>query len=269
MGGCSAMARAVYPAWDEDEAFFDERPARRARKKPLPWFRMLLMSCLIVGGLAYVARQKGDGGQVAARKAVPSTILIAPAPVWTPVASAPALYTIEKASGAPAIEARQHTSGAREDALTFGRFGEARHMRVTFIQGSPESGRSFFVDIVRRAAEAGLAVSRNSLSRVVATKFGPVEAAAMTLVGNREQECQTFRFSERDSGFGFQGWICGADAADMDDAQLACFIDGITLAGVSDPSVKALFVRAEKSRTEACGVASRTASAGVMPPPRP
>ncbi|WP_052954783.1 hypothetical protein [Microvirga vignae] len=263
------MARAGYPAWDEDETFFDERPARRARKKPLRWFRMILMSSLMIGGLVYFAQHKSSEVQVAARKSVPASVLIAPAPVWTPVAPTPALYVIERASAPPTVEARQHTSGAREDALTLGRFGDARHARLTLIQGSPDPARSFFVDIVRRAAEVGLAVSRNEQSRLVATKFGPVEAAAMTLVGKSEQECQTFRFADHDSGFGFQGWMCGADAAGMDDAQLACFIDGITLGSASSPSLKALFVRAERSRTEACGVASHTAASGVRTPPRP
>jgi hypothetical protein len=263
------MARAGYPAWDEDETFFDERPIRHARKKSLPWFRMILMSSLMIGGLVHFAQHKGTKVQVAARKSVPASVLIAPAPVWAPVAPTPALYVIERASTPPTVEARQHTSGAREDTLTMGRFGDARHARLTLTQDSPEPARSFFVDIVRRAAEAGLAVSRNEQSRLVATKFGPVEAATMTLVGKSEQECQTFRFADRASGFGIQGWICGSDAAVRDDAQLACFIDGIALAGASSPSLKALFVRAEKSRSEACGPSARTASIGVRAPSRP
>ncbi len=261
------MARAGYPAWDEDEAFFDERPARRARRKPVRWFRLILMSSLFIGGLVYLARQKENETQVATRTGVPSSVLIAPAPIWSPVAATPALYAVEKASGNVSIEARQHTSGAREDTLTLGRFGEERHARLTLIQSSTEPPRSFFVDIVRRAAQAGLAVSRNAQSRMIATKFGPVEAAAMTLVGKGEQDCQTFRFADRDSGFGIQGWMCSASA--LDDAQLACFIDGIALGHAASPSLKALFARAERSRTEACGPGARTASIGVRPPARP
>lgn len=263
------MARAGYPAWDEDETFFDERPARRARKKPLPWFRMILMSALMIGCLAYFAQHKGTKVQVATRKSVPSSVLIAPAPAWAPVAPASALYVIERASAPRTVEVRRHTSGAREDTLTLGRFGDARHARLTLSQGSPEPAHSFFVDIVRRAAEVGLAVSRNEQSRLVATKFGPVEAATMTLAGKSEQECQTFRFADRASGFGIQGWICGSDAVIRDDAQLACFIDGITLAGAGSPSLKALFVRAEKNRSEACGASAHTASIGIRAPPRP
>ncbi len=263
------MARSGYSAWDEDETFFDERPTRRARKKRLPWFRMILMSSLMIGGLVYFAQHEGTKMQVAARKSVPSSVLIAPAPAWAPIVPTPALYMIERAFASLTVEARQHTSGAREDTLTLGRFGDARHARLTLTQASPEPARSFFVDIVRRAAEVGLAVSRDEQSRLVATKFGPVEAAAMTLVGKSEQECQAFRFADRDSGFGIQGWLCGSDAAALDEAQLACFIDGITLAGAGSPSLKALFVRAEKSRSEACGPGARTASIGVRTPPRP
>ncbi|SCY17668.1 hypothetical protein SAMN02927923_00767 [Microvirga guangxiensis] len=230
------------------------------------WFRMILLSSLIVGGLVYFAQQQEAEVQVTARRGVPSSVLVAPAPIWSPVAATPALYAIEKAS-APHIEARQHTSGAREDILTLGRFGDAHHVRLTLIQGSTDPARSFFVDIVRRAAQAGLAVSRNAQSRMLATKFGSVEAAAMTLVGKIEQDCQTFRFADADSSFGFQGWVCGADA--LDDAQLACFIDGIALGNAASPSLKALFVRAERNRTEACGPSARTASIGVRTPPRP
>lgn len=264
------MARAGYPAWDEDEAFFDERPARPARKRRFSWIRVTVMSSLIVAGLAHLAERKGgERPAVAPAEGVPASVLIAPAPVWIPVAPAPALYAVENAAGTPAVEARRHTGGAREDTLTFGRFGDARHMRITLVQGSAEPARSFFVDIVRRAAEAGLAVSRKAQGRMVETKFGPVEAAAMTLAGRSEQDCQAFRFSDRDSGFALQGWICGGEAAVMEDAQLACLIDGITLAGAGSPSLKALFARADKNRTGACSLASRTAAAGVRPPPRP
>lgn len=262
------MARAGSPAWDEDEAYFDERPGRAARRKPIRWFRVTLMSCLIVGGLVYFARQKTEETQVTARRSAPPSVLIAPAPAWTPVASKPALYDLERTAGALAIEARQHTSGAREDTLILGRFGEARHARLTLVQGSAEPVRSFFVDAARRAAQAGLAVSRIAQSRIVMTKFGPVEAAVMTLVGSREQECQAFRFSDGDSGFGFQGWLCDEEGG-ADDAHLACFIDGIGLSGAGSPFLKALFLRVERSRTDSCAVAARTPLFGVRPPPRP
>lgn len=261
------MARAGYAPWDEDDAYdmVVERSSRHARKKRPPFLRMALMSTIIVTGLAYFAQNRQPGEQEA-RKAVPSAVLIAPPPMWNPVSATPALYAIDRGASSLTLEARQHTSGAREDTLVLGRFGEARHARITLVQGSAEPARSFFVDIVRRAAQAGLAVAREAQSRVVRTKFGPVEAAAMSLAGASEQDCQAFRFSDQDTAFGFQGWLCGSGAASVDEAQLACFIDGIALTGAGSPSLKALFVRAERGRVESCGPDARTASIPVRPP---
>lgn len=262
------MARAGLAEWDEEDAFdYDERPIRHARKRRLPWLRMTLMSSLIVTTLAYFAPRETMDEKPANRQGVPVSVLIAPAPLWNLLPQAPPLYGFEKNTLPVTAEVRQHTSGAREDTLMLGRFGDARHARITLFQGSPEPARTFFVDIVRRAAQAGLAVSRNAQSRMVTTKFGPLEAAAMTLTGPREQECQAFRFPQNEAGFGFEGWLCGSTA--VDEAQLACFIDGLALPGAGSPSMKAVFARAEANRIEGCGSAPRTASITLKPPPRP
>ena len=89
----------------------------------------------------------------------------------------------------------------------------------------------------------------------------------MTLAGKGEQACLAFRFSGAGDDFSFQGWLCGSSAPD--EAQLACFVDGITLSGNASPSLKAVFAQAERSRTEACGTLARTASVAVRPPARP
>lgn len=265
------MAHATYADWDEDDAFASrrERPARRARRRRLPWLRMILASGLIVSGLVYHAQRQDPAKPAAAPQPVPNAVLIAPEPVWRAISPLPAHYALERSSGLVSPEARRHANGGREDTLTVSAFGQPGHARIVLAQGVAEPTRSFYVDVVRRAAEAGLAVARNSQSRTVATKFGPVEAAAATLAGTVEQPCQTFRFTDADAGFGAIGWLCGADSHPVDDAQLACFIDGIGAAVSASPSLKALFARAERTRTEACGPASRTASVAVKAPPRP
>lgn len=263
------MARAGIPAWDEDESFFEERPARRrVRRKRRSWPRLILTSGLMIAGLVYLAQQKSGETGGESRSDGRTPVLIAPAPAWTPVDATPALYAIETSTGPRSVETRQHTSGAREDTVTMGRFGDPGYTRLTLVQNSSEPVRSFFIDIVRRAAQAGLAVPRTSQARTIATKFGPVEAASVTLAGSGERDCRAFRFSDGPSGFGFQGWTCGADAAPPDDARLACFIDGITLSGAGTSSMRALFARAERNRTEACTV-GRAVSTGVRSPPRP
>ncbi|MBB3021201.1 hypothetical protein FHR70_004292 [Microvirga lupini] len=261
------MPRAAYAEWDEEDLadWIDERPARRVRRRRGSWLRLIVMCSCSIAGLAYLALQQEPTHRPAERsKEVPSSVLIAPAPAWKPVPATPAPYAL---AGASATEARQHTNGAREDTMVLGRFGDFRYAQVSLVQGQPETAGSFYIDIVRRAARAGLAVAHQGQGRTVATKFGTLEVASMTLAARGEQACQAFRLSDAEADFSFQGWLCGSSAPD--DAQLACFIDGITLAGSASPSLKAAFVRAERSRTEACGPGARTASVAVRPPARP
>lgn len=264
------MPRAGYAEWDEEDLadWVDERPSRRVRRKRLPWLRVVLISSLSIAGLASLALQKEQPGRPAERsKQVPSSVLVAPAPAWKPVSASPAVYALAGTSGSTIMEARQHANGAREDTLVLGRFGDFRFAQVALMQGTAETAGSFYIDIVRRAARAGLAVAHQGQGRMVPTKFGTVEAAPLTLAAKGEQACQAFRFADPEADFSFQGWLCGSSVPD--EPQLACFIDGITLAGGTNPSLKAVFARAERSRTEACGPIDRTASVSVRPPARP
>lgn len=261
------MPRATYADLDEDDPLDlpGERPTRRVRRR-LPWLRMILLSGLSVAALAYFAkntpRKEASGGP----KTIPSSVLIAPAPVWRPVQPSGA-FLIEKTSARLTQEAREHTHGGREDTLMLGAFGDPRHARIGLTQKVAEQPRSFFVDLVRRAAEAGLSVTRNGQSRMLATKFGPVETAAVTLAGNGEQNCQAFRFADGEAGFGLYGWLCGSDSQPVDEAQAGCFIDSLALAGnAGSPSLKVLFAQAEKRRSALCPPPARVADpAGMMP----
>lgn len=256
------MPRAIYADEDEDDVFDlrDERPLSRARRR-LPWLRMTLFSGLCIAALAYLAQQdlaeQRSGGQTA----IPATILVAPPPAWTPLVPARTAYGLDKTLDPVIAEARQHSGGGREDTLIVGALGEQRYVRVIFSHGIPPTPRSFYVDIVRRAAEAGLSVERNAQTAMLPTKFGPVESAAVTLAGSTEQNCQAFRFHDGDAAFGFQGWLCGSDTVDIH--RLACFIDGVTLSGASDPALTALFARAGRAPPEECAVNARTAAIGA------
>jgi len=264
------MPRAGYAEWDEDDLadWVDERPARRLRRKRSSWLRVILMSFCSIAGLTYLALQLEPARRPTERaKEVPSSALVAPAPAWKPIPASPAMYALTGASGPIAMEARQHTNGAREDTLILGRFGDFRFAQVSLVQGAPETAGSFYIDIVRRAARAGLAVAHQGQGWMLATKFGTLEVAPLTLAAKGEQACQAFRFADADADFSFQGWLCGSSAPD--DAHLACFIDGMNLASGTSPSLKAVFAKAERSRSEACGSVARTASVAVKPPVRP
>jgi hypothetical protein len=119
----------------------------------------------------------------------------------------------------------------------------------------------FYVDLVRRAAAAGLAVVRSGQSAPVATKFGLVEVAPVTLSEGVEQACLAFRFTHPELSFGFQGWLCGAEIRPVAPDQLACFIDRVTLLnGAEDSALKVLFAQAERRRLDSCAPSARIAS---------
>jgi hypothetical protein len=266
------MPKAIFAEMDEDDAFdfederYREHSLRRSRAR-LPWLRMAVLSALSVAGLVYLAQRTGRDELSGSPKAIPPAILVAPAPLWRPVTSAPPLYAIEKSSGPVVIEARQHSSGGRQDTLALGAFSDASHGRISFIHGFNEPARSFFVQLVRQAAEAGLSVTRNAQSRLLATKFGPVETASVTLAGTTERNCQAFRFADAEASFGFHGWLCGTDAQAVDESQLACFIDRISLAADDDPALRAVFARADRNRLDVCALGARTAAIGVRTRP--
>ncbi|MCB8819121.1 hypothetical protein [Microvirga rosea] len=263
------MPRAIDADWDEDE-LADEQPLRGARSR-LPWLRMGILSGLTVAVLVHFARQAEPPGRSPAEpKDVPVSTLIAPPPSWQALPQANAAYGVEKAFAPATFTVRQHSSGAREETLMFGRFGDPRHARISLVEGPvEEQRRSFFVDLVRKAAEAGLSVTRNTQSQLIATKFGSVEIAEVTLAGVGEQTCQAFRFADSETAFGFQGWLCGSEAQNVDATQAACFIDRIALAGTDSLVLKAFFARAERKRTDACGPAARTAAVAAKSPGRP
>ncbi|WP_210496459.1 hypothetical protein [Microvirga antarctica] len=266
------MPRPLDRDEDDDDTFDleDERPLVRSRRR-LPWLRMMLFSGLCIAALAFLAQQERPATSPAADspRPVPVTVLSAPPATWTPLATATPLYALDRTPSPVAIEARRHVSGGREDTMVIGAPSETRYGRISVSAGIPPMTRSFYVDVVRRAAEAGLSVERNAQTGLLTTKFGPVEVAAVTLAGPAELGCQAFRFRDDDAAFGFQGWLCGSDAQVADSRQLACFIDSLMLVGAADPALKTLFGRSEKIRAEACPPPARTASAGVKGPSRP
>ena len=255
------MPRAIELDEDDDELFDsgDERPLPRARRR-LPWFRMSLFSGLCIAGLAYLAEHEAALKVPNQPGAVPATVLIAPPPTWQ-ILNSTAAYGLDKTLGSAIAEARQHSGGGREDTLVVGAPGTSRYARVTMSHRIPVAPRTFYVDLVRRAAEAGLAVERSGQTAMIATKFGPVESAPVTLAGPAEQACEAFRFRDDDAAFGFQGWLCEPGISAQ---RVACFLDAMTALG-TDPSISAFFAGAERSRVDHCAPEARNVAAGSKP----
>lgn len=252
------------------------RPGRRARntvrRRPLPWLRMMLVSGACVAVLAYFAEQRAPqepDPEVSLLQ--PPKPLLAPPPPWQPLPRGAALYALDGIDPRlVTVEARRHVAGGREDVLTIGVFGEPGYARLRILRNVAESApSSFYVDLVRQAASAGVAVVRGGHGEPVATKLGPAEGAAVTLAGSGEQACQALRLQHPEVQFAIQAWICGTEARPVFEAELLCLIDRLTVAAGDDPALKVLFAQANQRRTQACQAASRVAAAQPGRPARP
>jgi hypothetical protein len=150
------------------------------------------------------------------------------------------------------FEARLRADGGREDKLVHGTFeSEGPYLRLAVFRGPLGPEASFFIDLARRAGEAGLGVLRTGRPSTVATKLGPLETAEAVLADGLERPCRAFRL-RHEIGLALHGWHCAAATEAPGPAGVACLVDRLALAAADDPDLKAVFAEAQKRRSEAC-----------------
>ncbi|KAA2237086.1 hypothetical protein [Salinarimonas soli] len=185
-------------------------------------------------------------------------VLLAPPAAWLPIAHATPLFAVAapELRGLPLVHAaRRHREGGREDVLAYGAFsGEGLHLRLAVRAGDPEEpAPSFFIDLVRRASEAGFAVTRSGAPDTLMTKFGPAEAADVALEETVERDCIAFRTDHPEAALRLSGWVCGVPSRPADRQLLACLLDRLTLrAPHEDLLLRAFFAAADEHRNPAC-----------------
>lgn len=227
-----------------------EGPSLSPRRRGVPRLRISLTSALIVAGLAVLAQRSSEMAENRVEEPSAGPQPAAPPSPWQTIPGPMAVYELEGPEWnrlGLAYEARRHEMGAREDTLLLGRFAsEAAHLRLAITRGArAEAARSLFVDLARRAAAAGMAVTRVAQSAPAATKLGPVEAAEIVLGSSAPRSCLGFRFIHADLAFRLDGWLCGAGGQAPDAEQLACTLDRLSpIEATDDPSLRALFARA-------------------------
>lgn len=239
------------------EARLPRRAAPVRGPGDLPWLRMVVVSAVSVAALAYLAAQDGPPrprGRVLPER--PPVALRAPVASWQPVSNAAPLFAVDAPAlkSQPAtVEIRATRRGAREDVLNSGGLGDATvpflRLVVTRSPGDAPSPSSLFVDLVRRAAETGMAVTRSAPGAPLATKFGVFEATPIALAADAPRACLGFRGQHADVSFRVLGWFCGSAAAPATHEGLVCIVDGLRLADTgADPALTVMFTQAERRR---------------------
>ena len=232
----------------------------RERPRAIGWVRTGLGAAAAIVALVLLAREgmRRDADPAPIR-AVRPAVLVAPAPVWQTIPQSKPHYAIDL----PELRALPHTSGARrqanggrEDKLVYGLFeSDGPYLRLALFRGPKEESRSasFFLDLARRAGEAGLAVVRNGRPFTVQTKLGALEAAEVVFSDSLERPCLAFRLHHAATGFSAHGWHCDASGTQQR-LEPVCLIDRLAvLPAAEDPLLKVLFAEAERRRNPICG----------------
>jgi hypothetical protein len=157
------------------------------------------------------------------------------------------------------LVARRHVEGGgREEVHSFGSVDSpAGFASIAAYRPGSEAAApgTLFLEAARRAAEAGLAVTRSSVPVPMTTKFGSAETADILMASDGvEHACVAWRILGEDAQLRLAGWQCGGGGKAVDRLTLACTLDRLDLVGAGDdPALKAYFSRAERNRLPQCG----------------
>ena len=158
-------------------------------------------------------------------------------------------------------EARRSASGeARADPLAIGTFGgETAWLRLDGLRaaaGGPQPA-GFFVEIARRAAEAGLAVTKSGLPLRLATRLGSMDLAEVTLEQHGLQaRCIGWRLADSGPELRIAGLACPGAGRPLAPGAVACLVERLQPAGDGDAGLRGFFASAELKRGRFCNGAT-------------
>ncbi|SDQ89331.1 hypothetical protein SAMN05444161_0999 [Rhizobiales bacterium GAS191] len=244
----------------------------------------LFAVALLLAGATLVLLLPGQSGATAPDEpkpdepkvaAAPSPPALPPKPAFVPIIRPIRLFALEAPELVKAVanyDAIRSTGGdGREDDLSFGSAArtDALHLRLAIYRAGSEAGEAspLFVELTRRAAAAGLAVSKTTPGKPMRSKFGEMETAEVRLsMQGVERSCLAFRRAVTGEALRLTGWYCAPAGAFAGRAGLACLIDRLALLSAGeDTALRNGFVSAERRRL-ACGKAPLlAASAGSLP----
>jgi hypothetical protein len=171
-------------------------------------------------------------------------------PLWQ--AKGEGHYRLSGEFGVLRSTARERRDGARQDVLVAGEGLATRtHARLVIHQAGPQDQPpgSFYLDIARMAALAGVAVTKSQLPQAVPTRFGALDVAELTLTqGAQERACAGLRLIVAEPDLRITGFACLAEQP-QDLQAFACFIDRLEWDSAgADPQLSAFFAKAQLVR---------------------
>lgn len=231
----------------------------------------LVVAVLSAGAVGLLAQSAGARGSIAAPILPEATLAApaAPAPVWIEVVRPIPLFDLGGSTfGRLPLSyrvKRLSDASERRDTLTYGTFDADTAAMVLIIHrlGPAPRRTDLPTDLARIAAVQKLALLRSGPPTPVPTRFGPVEAADLTVQGGaRSRPCLGFQLrTDGAAPVAIAGLACGTDAKPVDRAGLTCVLDHLDLLSAGDDTaLRDFFVAAEQRRGQGCGTANLSAT---------
>jgi hypothetical protein len=221
------------------DVFGEERRSRRRGR--IAWFPLGLGSMAAIAALVHLAQLSPD--QPLGDRGPETTASSAQA------ATAPekSINAVEQTGTiAPStMETAHPPSRARDDKWVHGVFESEAHYLRLVLRDPAQPVPSFFIELVRRAAEAGLGVIRSAQPARVATRFGPAEIAEVALADGLERACHAFRVMRPQGELAVHGWHCGPPDRPLERREIVCLIDRLP-PQIDDRALKALVAAIER-----------------------
>jgi hypothetical protein len=236
---------------------WEDPPARLLRRGSATPVAVALLAAVILGlGIAVLAAQS-IGNQLQ-----PARAEMRRPPQWIDIVKPIALFGLDMpdiSKDAKVYAARRHSEGGgRQDTLGFGRLeGPDPYLRLTVYRiGNEATHRvSFYVDLARRAAAAGLSIGHSPQLQEAMTRFGLFEVADVDLIDKEglPTPCLGFRTASDDLPVQMAGFACGSKIKPLSRPGLVCLIERLDLNSAGEDQVLArFFAEAELRRTAAC-----------------
>ena len=255
------------------------KPAQAPPARQVSFYPRIIIGVLVASALAAaLSIPLPDSTTLQAHAEDASSV--APRPRWVDIAKPYPFYTIDAVEFSKAQKSyaaqRLDVGAGRRDMITLGNFGGAApwlHLTIRRFGSTVGDQTDFFVDITRRAAEAGIAVSHSALPGQIATRFGPLDYASVRLErGEVAAQCQAFRFADLGPDLAITGLYCAANGHEPTPGGTVCLLDRLNLAASGDDAaLRKVFVAAELKREQFCA-GSKYLVADIpvaSPPPLP
>ena len=216
-----------------------------------------------VGLLAAIAMPRQDDAIASAASAVPSAAAVA-APAWIDIIKPVEMFGVSAAGfdklPRSYLARRNRLGGGRQDFLSLGTpDGTSPYLRLSIYRVGSEASADvpLFVDVARRAADAGLGIRRSGTPYAVTTRFGRFEAVDLELAGQPELTCAGFRLGVASPDLRIAGLMCAPQRTPTTPAALTCLLERIDLnAAGDDEALARFFAGSELSRDPSCAGAA-------------